>query len=303
MIWLTFRQHRTQALVTFGLLAAFGVVLLVHGLGTVSAAEGLSGGVLDELLGRRHYLIFTLIGWLPLLPLLIGMFWGAPVLAREYERGTLLLAWTQSVTRRRWVAAKLVVLGVLVTLAGLALGAMINAWIGTFDGSQYAMRFSRAGSFMTSGVAAGGWWLFAFMLGVAGGALFRRMLPAMAATIAVFLLVLFGMVWAREDYATPDRYVAPAESPLDVPVGDVLVIGSAWLDGTGTELAGGAVPTCVDVPTFEECLASAGYRMVTYVHQADQYWRFQWTEAGLLLAAALLLGGVGYHRVVRAGVR
>jgi len=303
MYWVTLRQHRAQVLITFGLLAVFGAVLLVHGLGTVSAAEGRSGGALEEVLAGRHYAIFTLIGWLPLLPLLIGVFWGAPVLAKEYERGTLVLAWTQSVSRRQWVAGKLTLLGLLVTLAGLALGAMINAWIGTFDGTQYAVRFSRVGAFMTTGVAAAGWWLFAFMLGVAGGALFRRMLPAMIAAIAVFLAVLFAMVWVRPEYATPERYVPPVERPLDSPDGDVMIIGTAWLDGTGREISSDVVPTCLDVPTFEDCLASSGYRMVSYVHQAGQYWRFQWTEAGLLLAAALVLGGVGYHRVVRRGAR
>jgi ABC-type multidrug transport system ATPase subunit len=32
-------------------------------------------------------------------PVLIGMFWGAPLVARELETGTFRLAWTQSVTR------------------------------------------------------------------------------------------------------------------------------------------------------------------------------------------------------------
>jgi len=32
-------------------------------------------------------------------PLLIGMFWGAPLISREFEAGTFRLAWTQGVTR------------------------------------------------------------------------------------------------------------------------------------------------------------------------------------------------------------
>jgi len=31
-------------------------------------------------------------------PALIGMFWGAPLIAREFETGTFRLAWTQDVT-------------------------------------------------------------------------------------------------------------------------------------------------------------------------------------------------------------
>jgi ABC-type transport system involved in multi-copper enzyme maturation permease subunit len=39
-------------------------------------------------------------------PLLFGMFWGGPAVARERETGTVQFAWTQSVTRRRWFSVK-----------------------------------------------------------------------------------------------------------------------------------------------------------------------------------------------------
>ena len=41
-----------------------------------------------------------------LLPLLIGLFWGAPLVSREVEHGTHRLVWTQGVSRRRWAAVK-----------------------------------------------------------------------------------------------------------------------------------------------------------------------------------------------------
>ena len=44
-------------------------------------------------------------------PAIIGIFWGAPLVARELETGTYRLAWTQSVTRTRWLAVKLAVVG------------------------------------------------------------------------------------------------------------------------------------------------------------------------------------------------
>ena len=298
MFWMTIRQHRTQLLVTAGLLAAFGVVLLVHGLGTVGAAAGRSGGELERVLSARYGGLATVISWFPAVPLLVGLFWGAPVLAREFEGGTHLLAWTQSVTRRRWVLSKLGLLGAMVTVSGLALGLMINAWVGTFDGTRYAARMGHSAVFMTSGVAAAGWWLFAFALGVAAAALFRRMLPAMAVTIAVFFVALFGMVAVRELYATPERVLAPAENPLTMPDGDVLVVDSAWLDDTGAEIRGDVRLACVAGPSSPDCPT---YRLVSYVHPADRYWRFQWTEAVLLLGVAVLLGGVGYHRVARTG--
>ena len=41
-----------------------------------------------------------------LLAAVIGVFWGAPLVARELEQGTQRLVWTQSVTRRRWFSTK-----------------------------------------------------------------------------------------------------------------------------------------------------------------------------------------------------
>ncbi len=128
MVWLTWRQHRAQVLVTAGFLVAVGALLLAHGAG----AAGLTGGALSA----RFESLYTYLSWLPVVPLAAGLFWGAPVLARELERGTHRLAWTQSVSRRRWLAAKLGLLGGAVTVAGLALGAMISAWLTTFDGTN-----------------------------------------------------------------------------------------------------------------------------------------------------------------------
>ena len=50
------------------------------------------------------------------LPVLIGAFIGAPLLAREMETGTFRYAWTQGFGRWRWALAKLVSLAVAVTV-------------------------------------------------------------------------------------------------------------------------------------------------------------------------------------------
>ena len=53
-------------------------------------------------------------------PLLLGAFVGAPVLARELETGTFRYAWTQAFGRWRWTLAKLVPLAVaLAAVAGV----------------------------------------------------------------------------------------------------------------------------------------------------------------------------------------
>lgn len=61
-----------------------------------------------------------------LLPALIGVIVGAPLIARELEYGTWRLAWSQMVPRTRWLATKLaMVTGGLVVL-GAAMTAVIT---------------------------------------------------------------------------------------------------------------------------------------------------------------------------------
>ncbi|OLF16040.1 ABC transporter permease subunit [Actinophytocola xanthii] len=285
MVWLTWRQHRAQALVTAGLLLALGVFLLVHALGTSGAGP--------EALRDRYESVQVYLSWLPAVPLLVGAFWGAPVLARELERGTHRLAWTQSVPRRRWLGAKLLCLGLAVTVAGLALGMIVAGWQSAFDG--VADRFGDAAMFGATGVAAGAWWLFAFMLGTAAGGVLRRTLPALAVTTAVFLLALFAVLDARPAYAEPERRVVEDKSAPSAG----LRTGSMWLSPSGVEVE--TVPECADASgeAWLSCPLEAGYRMVEYFHPADRYWRFQWTETGILALATVLLAGPVVYRVAR----
>jgi hypothetical protein len=300
MMWLTWRQHRAQVLITVGFMLALGTFLLVHGLGTVSAAAGLANDRLIDALGERYRSVYTYLSWLPVVPLFIGVFWGAPVLAREFERGTHRLAWTQSVSRRRWLAAKLGLLGLAVTLAGIALGLMVSYWLSTFDGTPYVDKFGDTAMFGGTGVVAGAWWLFAFMLGTAAGGVLKKLLPTFAVTIAVFLLAMFVIFQARESYAEPERQVV--EGPL--PGRGSYVTDSAFVSPAGVEVAGDSVPECATAGPVDylSCVAEADYTPVLYYQPADRYWRFQWTETGILLLATVLLAGPVVFRVARRPV-
>lgn len=269
MTWVLWRQHRVQVLTVVGFLLALEGYLLVAG---------------------KDAKVF--LGWLPLAPLLVGVFWGAPLLAREFERGTHRLAWTQSVTRPRWLSAKLGWLGLAVTAAGLVLGWMVDAWLGEFGGN----RFGDTEFFGATGVAGGAWWLFTFLLGAASGAVLRRLLPALAVTVAIFVLVLFAVVQLREDYAEPLRGMPDARTT------GAFVVGGGWLTPSGVEVE--VPPVCREASrdTYLDCVEDAGYRAAMHYHPADRYWRFQWTEAGILLLGAVLLTGPVAYRVLRRPV-
>src|SRR5262249_48023194 len=58
------------------------------------------------------------------LPLLVGAFIGAPLVARELDQGTYLLAWTQGVPRQRWLLTKLAMLTGLACLGFAVLAGL-----------------------------------------------------------------------------------------------------------------------------------------------------------------------------------
>ena len=174
---------------------------------------------------------------------------------------------------------------------------MISAWLATFDATCSADRFSDPVMFGATGVAGGAWWLFAFALGTAAGGLTRRTLPAFAVTIVVFVLALFAVIKSREHYAEP----LVAESGVDgmrVP-GDALVTGSGVLGADGERMSWGEAMSVCDGLEAVGCMRDRGYvRQYTLYQPADRYWRFQWTETGLLLVVTLVLTGVTARRVV-----
>jgi hypothetical protein len=304
MLWLTWRQHRTQALVTAVLLAALGGVLLVHGLGTAEVAAGFAPGSaeLERALGARYQPVYQVLSWLPWVAALVGLFWGAPVLAREFERGTHRLTWTQTVPRRRWLATKLGGLGLLVAAAGLAMAGIVGAWQSTFEGTRYAGDNSL---FTVSGVSAAGWWVFAFALGTMTGALLRRMLPAMAVTVALFLVAFIGFTFIRYYYAPPERVELTASADNNPAAEGSYGARYEWEDPDGRVLSPGAQLAAADRlcagadDEGRSCLYDNGYRSVVYFQPLSRYWRFQLTETGLLLVVSLALGALAARSVTR----
>jgi hypothetical protein len=215
MIWLAWRQIRTQVFVVYGVLAVIAVALavtgpnLVHLYDTTVVHCAKVGDCATAQLGLRQTdRLLQQIGLLVLVaPALIGMFWGAPLVARELETGTFRLSWTQSVTRTRWLTTKLLVVGLASVAATGLLGLMVTWWSSPIDrvvGTPFSPSFFDRRDLVPIGYAA-----FAFALGVTAGILIRRTLPAMAATLVAYIAVRFAMLdWVRSRLMAPLRVVS-----------------------------------------------------------------------------------------------
>lgn len=108
---LVWRLHRNQVYFAVAALAALALILVVTGItmandyhaALASCAATQSCSDLGNELFRGDGAIMDLVDLTLVVPLLFGLFWGAPLLAKEFEDGTHNLAWTQGVSRRHWL--------------------------------------------------------------------------------------------------------------------------------------------------------------------------------------------------------
>jgi hypothetical protein len=247
------------------------------------------------------------------------MFWGAPLVAREIESGTLRLAWNQSVPRGRWLAAKLGLIGLLAMAAAGLLSLLIGWWASPIyqaasngyapDSANGINRFPPL-LFGVNGVVPVGYAAFAFVLGVAAGILIRRTIPAMAAALAGSAIVEFAWAnWVRPHLLAPVRQLTAANfgnlNELMVEHGGKMILMTsankpgAWIfanqmiDSAGHVFTGPASQPCINGST-QACIATLTplhlRQLVTY-QPASRFWAFQWYETGTFLALALVLAG------------
>jgi hypothetical protein len=215
VIWLAWRQFRVQAAVVFGVVAVVAVAMavtgpnLVHLYDTTVAtcrAHGDCSAVTNAF--ARKYRWLRMLGTVltTVVAALIGMFWGAPLVARELETGTYRLAWTQSATRTRWLAVKVGLLGLASMLAAGLLSLMVTWWSSPID----RVTMNLYGTFDQRGIVSIGYAAFAFALGVTAGVLIRRTLPAMATTLVAFVAVRLSVTaFIRPHLMAPIREATP----------------------------------------------------------------------------------------------
>jgi ABC-type transport system involved in multi-copper enzyme maturation permease subunit len=245
MIWLTWRQARAQAAMVAAALAVLAVILALTGPGLaddyssgIAACTTESGGC-SEFVNRFFqdhrgpFLGVTAV--VLVLPALIGLFWGAPLITRELEAGTHRLVWNQSITRTRWLAVKLGFTGLAAaTAAGLG-SLAVTWWSSPID--KTANDFARMEPllFGARGIVPIGYAAFAFALGVTVGMLVRRTLPAMTITLAIFVVVQIAMPLLVRPHLVP-------------PIRSTIEITEASLDGIAAPRGGGPIRVFVRAP-------------------------------------------------------
>lgn len=328
MIWLTWWQFRTQAVVAVVAvvaLAALAIYLVILGyqMRHTYNTDIADCQPADCVSIRRDFTDeygtqVALIGALLLgAPALIGIFWGAPLITRELEEKTDRVVWNQSITRTRWLAVKLTVLTVIsMVVAGLY--SLLLTWSASRYDELIGERFGVL-TFAARNVAPIGYAAFAFVLGTVIGLVVRRTLPSMALTLAAF-----AMIQVLMPIAVRQNLMPPVTSDVKLDVEALSRVDFIGINESGAQINGYTMPGAWSLTSSshvlhadgtpytheqsEECGQNDPQAMMecterknlhfSYTYQpADRYWPFQWIELSAFFGLTLLLTGLGFWRI------
>ena len=194
MMWLTFRQYRTEFFIGGGLLVLLAMFLVLTGMSMSRefTSSGLSAclatesnatcsGLSDRFANGFNWVI-EIANWLNFVPAVIGVILAAP-LVMEFEQGTYRLGWTQSVTRQKWLLVRLAVALAAALAIGTAVMLLMTWWRSPLDDANGRL----AEGFTFQGPAFVSYTLFAVAFAVAVGIISRRGILTFMATILGFL--------------------------------------------------------------------------------------------------------------------
>ncbi|WP_405778658.1 ABC transporter permease subunit [Streptomyces sp. NBC_00859] len=212
----------------------------------------------------------------------VALFAAGPLIARELESGTTRLAWSQSVSPARWLAAKLAVPALVVTV-GTGLLILLYRLLWSSHSDLLRAGYDPRHLYFSIGPAAVVAPLLALAIGALCGLLLRRTVPAMAVAgiVQYVVLAVRSGLW-------------PFQRAYQVPE---LSVHSRAITSTGARIAD---PECYDKA---RCLAQhdvVGFTR-TYLPSSD-FWPRQLAESGVLLALTALAVGIAFWVLKRRTV-
>jgi hypothetical protein len=319
MIWASWRQQRLQLITLLGLLvvgAAAIALLRSNMIGALASAQ-LTDCVTLPLeqctapAGTVKSFVETWanpmdVGRMLIIcaPALIGVFVGAPLFARELEQGTHVLAFTQSVSRTRWMSSKLLIALVPALVVLVAFQWLVTWWLSAAGTLGPLMNGPfTAVNFGITHVSPAGYALFAFALGTFLGVVSRRTLVAMTAGLGAFVVVRFALAGVVDRLVPAQRQELPHDADLTVLYrSDRLVLDGGWLDASGhpvpDDRASALLQACKSAPggapntqeAFLTCLPQSGLvKKYSLFIPESQAWQVHLVDATIFTALALVL--------------
>jgi len=234
----------------------------------------------------------SLLGWLTLVPGLVGVLLAAPFIV-EFEQGTYRLGWTQSITRRRWIVTKLG----LAVAAALAVSLIFTLLL-TWWHAPFVHIDGRMGNeiYDSEGTVVFGYTLFALALATVVGVIWRKVVPALVVGFGgYFVARIFVDVSLRQRLLPAHEATWPLNGTAPKSLTNAWVITQYPSNAHGESVkafAGpclqGAGPGSVKA-NIQDCLAQHGVYMHAVYQPASRFWALQGVETALFAGTALAL--------------
>ncbi|TQM82765.1 hypothetical protein FHX81_5176 [Saccharothrix saharensis] len=305
LAWLTWRQHRWAIVCLLGASAA--AILLALGLAWYVGATGDT----SHMVGRWRFV--GLGQSLMLAPVAFGLavavFWAAPLLSREYEQRTHLMVWSQDVSPTRWLAGKVLALGVPAVAAAAGVGLAVRTMVVSTNTamSEYSpLRPFEMPVYETAPLLQFSYAAFGFGLGLAISAVTRRTVLSMGLTLVSFIAVrvVVSGLW-RPHFQEPLRVVEPYD-PTYAQSWSLVDSGALTVDSGFSDADGNEVPfpaECSDLADnldYTRCVQEKNVLLFTDYHPEDRLVPFQLFESAIFTALAAALFALAFTWVRRA---
>ena len=295
MTWVSWRLQRTETMIALAILGLLAALLIPTGITMANAyhQDGLSsclalnvGPTCAQRIGdfqSRFQALNVLANWFTLVPGVIGVLLAAPFIL-DLEQGTYRLAWTQSITRRRWLLGKLGLPILAATLAGVALIVLFTWWRAPQVNLNGRLDI---GIYDTQGIVVVGYTLFALALALALGAVWRRSAVSLTvAFVGYFAMRVFVDYWLRDRLVSPVTATWKGGPQPHFLYHAFIISENATIRGHHISAGGGLVGE-------HSQLAAPGLGAGSTFHAvyepASNFWALQLTETGLFAGLAALL--------------
>jgi hypothetical protein len=306
MLWVGWRQQRTETVIAAALLALLAALLVPTGLHVAAAYDNAhladclgrtQAGSCPDVIGsfvNRFSHLGDMLAWLTLLPGIIGLMLAAPLVS-QLEHHTYRLDWTQSITRRRWLAGKLGLALATAIAAGVLLTLLVTWWrapIVHFQG-----RVSNS-AYDSEGTVVAAYTVFALGLAAAVGTVWRRAVPSFVVAFAAYFAArLFVDEVVRQRLVTPvSRTFAFKRAGPDL--NTAWILQQTPLDPHGRALQALSCPHNAGGPCQIQAPAFSAMHVV--YHPASHFWALQIRETALFGLAGLVLLGFAAWWTARA---
>ena len=304
MKWVAWRQSRLELIIGLFILAGLAALLVPLGLqqlslfkslglATMSPAAAQYAALSQQFLDSYPQWLSSVVNISGVMLFVFCALLAVPVVL-EFEQRTHRLAWTQSITRRRWILTKLG-FGLLAAVVFSALYCVLMGW---FLGPQNTLT-GAFNNFNQDGIVPIAFAVFTFAVALAVGVLSRRSAVGVIAAVVVCVAAVTAALPVLSQglplhYLTPLEEVSPFTLPtpslgqnqnITVRVGADLPIGSLVVNNYFIDASGNHVNLIQTINTSPGNIIS----QVTDYQPPHRYWAFQGVEAVAFFGASIVL--------------